>query len=118
MMLNSVDLPQPEGPMIDTNSPDATPNETSSTAVIVPSVVTKRLTMLRTSRSGASRPDADAAVASSDGSPVLIDSRARLAPRPAHRRHRRRIAGIDPDVDYGNFTGIDRRDRRLQRRFE
>ena len=32
MMLKSVDLPQPDGPMIETNSPGATPNETSSTA--------------------------------------------------------------------------------------
>ncbi len=37
MMLNSVDLPQPDGPMIETNSPGATLNEMSSTAVIGPS---------------------------------------------------------------------------------
>ena len=51
MMLKSVDLPQPDGPMIETNSPGATENETSSTATISPSPVAKRLVMLRTSSS-------------------------------------------------------------------
>src|SRR5690242_12074467 len=48
MMLNSVDLPQPDGPMIDTNSPRATRNETSSTATTEPSAVAKRLTICST----------------------------------------------------------------------
>ena len=34
MMLNSVDLPQPDGPITERNSPGPTLNETSSTAVI------------------------------------------------------------------------------------
>jgi hypothetical protein len=51
MMLNSVDLPQPDGPMMDTNSPGATENDTSSTATIASSPVPKRLVMLRTSSS-------------------------------------------------------------------
>ena len=42
-MLNSVDLPQPDGPMMETNSPGAMVNETSSTAVTVPSRVTRAL---------------------------------------------------------------------------
>ena len=37
--LNRVDLPQPEGPMTERNSPGLTLNETSSTAVIGPSAV-------------------------------------------------------------------------------
>src|SRR6266567_2612192 len=49
MMLKSVDLPQPDGPMIETNSPWATENETSSTAVIGPSRVAKRLLTRSTS---------------------------------------------------------------------
>ena len=52
MMLNSVDLPQPDGPIIATNSPGATLNETSSTAVSTPSGVSKRLTMSSTTRMG------------------------------------------------------------------
>ncbi len=38
-MLKSVDLPQPEGPMMETNSPAPMVKDTSSTAVIVPSDV-------------------------------------------------------------------------------
>jgi hypothetical protein len=32
MMLNSVDFPQPDGPISETNSPSPTSNETPSTA--------------------------------------------------------------------------------------
>ena len=39
MTLNKVDLPQPEGPITERNSPGLTSNETSSTAVIGPSAV-------------------------------------------------------------------------------
>ncbi len=39
MTLNSVDLPQPEGPMTERNSPGLTLKETLSTAVIGPSGV-------------------------------------------------------------------------------
>src|SRR2546422_4906223 len=49
MMLNSVDLPQPDGPMMDTNSPGAMEKEISSTAVIAPSLVLKRLVTRSTS---------------------------------------------------------------------
>src|SRR5689334_15679613 len=51
MMLNSVDLPQPDGPMMETNSPGAIDSETSSTAVIGPSRVVKRLVTRSTSSS-------------------------------------------------------------------
>ena len=57
-MLNKVDLPQPDGPMIDTNSPGAIENDTSSTAVITPSLVMKRLLTRSTSSRGASRASA------------------------------------------------------------
>src|SRR3954454_8689815 len=52
MTLNKVDLPQPEGPMIPTNSPGATLNETWSTAVSTPSGVSKRLTISSTTTIG------------------------------------------------------------------
>src|SRR5215467_5810636 len=50
MMLNRVDLPQPEGPITPTNSPGATESETPSTAVTTPSGVSKRLLILSTTR--------------------------------------------------------------------
>src|SRR5438132_11099348 len=49
MILNSVDLPQPDGPMMETNSPGAMEKEMSSTAVIAPSLVLKRLVTRSTS---------------------------------------------------------------------
>ncbi len=48
MTLNSVDLPQPDGPITDRNSPGRTSNETSSTAVSTPSGVEKRIEMSST----------------------------------------------------------------------
>src|SRR5215510_5394638 len=50
MMLNRVDLPQPEGPITPRNSPGATESETPSTAVTTPSGVSNRLVMLSTTR--------------------------------------------------------------------
>src|SRR6266581_1582117 len=50
MILKSVDLPQPEGPITPTNSPGATESETPSTAVTTPSRVSNRLMMLSTAR--------------------------------------------------------------------
>src|SRR6266404_4135596 len=49
MILNSVDLPQPDGPIMETNSPGAMEKEMSSTAVIAPSLVLKRLVTRSTS---------------------------------------------------------------------
>ena len=43
MMLNSVDLPQPDGPITDRNSPGFTLNETWSTATTTPSWVSNCL---------------------------------------------------------------------------
>jgi hypothetical protein len=47
-----VDLPQPDGPITDRNSPGMTLNDTSSTARRTPSCVSKRLTMFSTTRMG------------------------------------------------------------------
>src|SRR5438477_1624787 len=84
MMLNSVDLPQPDGPMIETNWPAAIANDTSSTAVIVPSGVGKRLTMCATSSNRGSR-TAVAAKASAAGtiSRVLMSVAPPSVCRPA-----------------------------------
>ena len=48
MTLNKVDLPQPEGPITERNSPGLTLKEMSSTAVIGPSAVSKCTTILST----------------------------------------------------------------------
>src|SRR5260221_3429726 len=66
MTLNSVDLPQPEGPMIETNSPGATRSETSSTARMSPSLLTNFLVMCSTA-SNASATTGRGGVASSSG---------------------------------------------------
>src|SRR5882757_6808135 len=50
MILKSVDLPQPEGPITPTNSPGATDSETPSTAMMAPSGLSNRLVMLSTAR--------------------------------------------------------------------
>src|SRR5215510_9867746 len=52
MMLNNVDLPQPDGPITPKNSPGLTDSDTSSTAVSTPSGVSNCLTMLSTVRIG------------------------------------------------------------------
>src|SRR5882724_5064809 len=66
MILKSVDLPQPEGPMMPTNSPCATDSETPSTAMTAPSGVSNRLVMLSTARmappAAAAEPDDSTAV--------------------------------------------------------
>src|SRR6185312_2596305 len=50
MMLNRVDLPQPDGPITPRNSPGATDSDTPSIAVTTPSGVSNRLLMLSTAR--------------------------------------------------------------------
>ena len=60
MMLNKVDLPQPDGPITARNSPGLTPSETRSTAVSGPSGVSNRLTISSTTRNAVSV-EADAA---------------------------------------------------------
>src|SRR6185295_19741377 len=95
MMLNSVDLPQPDGPISDTNSPGMTSNDTSSTAVMPPSAVAKRLTMPSTLSSA------------SAGMSALPRRRRRWRVSPARRRGAARDAHVDDrdqprrDVDDG-----------------
>src|SRR5690242_14810282 len=95
MTLKSVDLPHPDGPMTDRNSPGWTLSETLSTAVIGPSGVSKR-TMMSFATRMASLTDA------SDGIAALL----------ALARHRRGrgggVAGLDAHVDDGNRAGLDR----------
>ncbi len=52
MMLKSVDLPQPDGPITATNSPCFTSSETLSSACTTPRSVSKRLVMRSTSSKG------------------------------------------------------------------
>src|SRR5690348_4528895 len=60
MMLNNVDLPQPDGPMMETNSPCSTANDTRSTASSASSSTPKRLTMSVTARNGTGTASASA----------------------------------------------------------
>src|SRR5262245_37226693 len=96
-MLNSVDLPQPDGPISETNSPGATSNETSSTAVTPPSAVAKRLTMRSTRSSGSA-----------------------MSALPARNvgGARRRRAARDAHVDDGHAARGDVRDGALERAVE
>src|SRR5215510_6642791 len=52
MMLNNVDLPQPDGPITPKNSPGLTDSDTLSTAVSTPSGVSNCLTIPSTVRIG------------------------------------------------------------------
>src|SRR4029077_13034479 len=62
MMLNRVDLPQPDGPMIDTNSPSRTAKAMRSSAASEPSGVRNSLARPSTTRSGS-----DSGAAAADG---------------------------------------------------
>src|ERR1700688_4636855 len=115
-MLNKVDLPQPDGPMIDTNSPGAIENDTSSTAVITPSWVTKRLLTRSTSRSRASRERTTSVAAAGDRADSPIIGSTAVAPILRKRGgHRRGIAPLDPNVDDGDAAVLHRADGLLQR---
>src|SRR5882724_1994739 len=99
MTLNKVDLPQPEGPMTDKNSPGATVKEILSTAVSTPSGVSNRLTMSSTTRIGF----ADCwSRALATGSALAIGRPiSALLVRGTGQRgsHGRGIAGLDSNVD-------------------
>src|SRR6202171_3627404 len=116
-MLNKVDLPQPDGPMIDTNSPGAIENETSSTAVITPSLVTKRLLTRSTSSRRASPGSAVSIEAVGDGaeSPIIGSTAAILRQRSGQRGG---IAPLHANVDDGDRTVIHRANRLFKRRRE
>src|ERR1700676_2288229 len=118
-MLNKVDLPQPDGPMIDTNSPGAIENDTSSTAVITPSLVTKRLLTRSTSRSRMAREDAASVAAADDRADSSTIALTAVAPNLGKRgRHHRCIAPLYTDVDDSDRTILHRADGLLQRRCE
>src|SRR5262249_26019261 len=87
--LNRVDLPQPEGPMTDRNSPGLTPNDPLSTAVIGPSGVSNRTTMSSATRMASFR------TASGGIGNLLALSR-------HNGRHGGGVAGFDAHVDNGD----------------
>src|SRR5215470_4025684 len=126
MTLNSVDLPQPDGPITPTNSPGLTSNETWSTATIGPSGVSKRLTMSSTTRMARSGFGAVAgpslrltnvgAVAISSSSPAfprrcyVVPASVGLAgERIPHRAGA--VARLDAHVDHRHFALLDRCNR-------
>src|ERR1700724_1439904 len=120
MMLNKVDLPQPDGPITARNSPAATVNDTLSSAVAPSSALPKRMTMSSTTSS--------AGPLSACGSGVTrlaVDTVAMVWPfgvlisGARHRlRHDRGIARLDADIDDGDIAGIGFGDRLLQRHRE
>ncbi len=117
MMLKSVDLPHPDGPITPRNSPGATVSETSSTAVRTPSGVSNRLTMFSTTRmaSAAPAPGATALLRCNVDTAIVEISVRRSLGLPRHRgRHGGCVTRFHPDVDYGNLSLLDRRDRLLE----
>src|SRR6185437_8782793 len=107
MTLNSVDFPQPDGPITERNSPGLTANDTWSTAVIVPSCVSKRLTMSSTTRIGS------AAIVKLTGVTRTGSAAIGLAPRHFLRAGRA-VARDDPRIDHGDAAALDHLDRLLQ----
>src|SRR5438105_13459664 len=101
--------------MIDTNSPGAIENDTSSTAAITPSLVTKRLLTRWTSRSRPSRKDAASMAAAggcADSSTIALTA---VAPNLSKRgRHRRGIPALYTDIDDSDGTILHRADGLLQ----
>src|SRR5579872_6976373 len=109
MMLNSVDFPQPDGPITDRNSPGTTLNETWSTAVRTPSCVSKRLTMSSTTRIGST------AIVTLTGEPGTRSRSAAVGLASGHfLRAGRRIARDDPGIDHGHAAAFDHLYRLLQ----
>src|ERR1700693_2791176 len=120
MMLNKVDLPQPDGPITARNSPGATVNDTLSSAVTPSSAVPKRMTMSSTTSSAG-----PLSVCGSGVTRLTVDTVAMVWPfgvlisGARHRlRHDGGIARLDADIDDGDVAGIDFGDRLLQRRRE
>src|SRR5579872_6599432 len=93
MMLKSVDLPQPDGPMTPTNSPCRTSSETVSSACTSPSCVMNRLLRRSTSSSGR------AVAAAADAAPSSVTLMSRRAGARDRRRGGLVVAGLDPHID-------------------
>src|SRR5215471_1247436 len=91
------------------NSPSATEKDTRSTAVSVPSGVSKRLTMSSTTRIGCADVMGMAALPVRSGDTVAL-AIARTISRggPGHARERRHhgrgVAGLHPHVDDSDFA--------------
>src|SRR5579862_7638828 len=120
MMLNKVDLPQPDGPITARKSPGATVNDTLSSAVTPSSALPKRMTMSSTTSS------ADALSACGIGvTRLAVDTVAMAWPfgvlisGARHSlRHDGGVARLDADIDDGDVAGVDLCDSLLQRRRE
>src|SRR5207245_663719 len=108
MMLKSVDLPQPDGPMIDTNSPSRTAKAMRSRAASEPSGVRNALARSSTTRSRSNGGVAAAADGRQGEEPVsTARSSAILALEPA-RAGKPPHQGIRPDRqhEHGHQQGI------------
>src|SRR5664279_5852444 len=103
MTLNKVDLPQPDGPITDRNSPGRTSNDTSSTATTPPSAVSKRTMILSATRM--------ASLALGEGGILFA-----LAGHD--RGHGGGVAGLDAHIDNSDGAGFHRRDRLGKNRIE
>src|SRR5262245_61037291 len=113
MTLNSVVLPQPDGPITAKNSPGETLSETWSTAVSTPSGVSNRMTMSSTTRMGSTDFTLGIPRALWSESVVATDiqrARSLLALAHHHRRHCRGVARLDTHIDDSDMPGIDRGD--------
>src|ERR1700739_690653 len=108
MTLNKVDLPQPDGPITAKNSPGSTSKETWSRAMISPSVEAKHIARSSTTRIAG--PASGAAITRSSVETLAIfGAIAGSAPGASHcSGHDGGIAGLDPHIDDGNLTGINR----------
>src|SRR5664279_3237350 len=96
MTLNRVDLPQPDGPITDRNSPGLTLKETSSTAITGPSAVSKRTPISSATRMASSGDVFCAAIAD------LLSCH--------HRGHRGSVAWFHAHIDNRHVAFFDRGD--------
>src|ERR1700722_4397555 len=103
MMLNRVDLPQPDGPITARNAPGATVKEMWSTATIGPSGVSKRLETSSTVRMASAGRGASAGFA--EGAVVIM--RSHLAPSCPRRRASTSCFASGKDVDGRDKPGHD-----------
>src|SRR5580704_6022180 len=104
MMLNKVDLPQPDGPITARNSPGATVNDTLSRAVTPSSALPKRMTMFSTTSSAG-----QLSACGSGVTRLLVDTAAMFWPMGVlisgarHRLlHYSGISRLDSHIDHGD----------------
>ena len=112
MMLNNVDLPQPDGPITARNSPGVTLNETSSSAVTHAVVRVEALDDVVDDEQRGRLPLA-AAAARCDRSVAATAIGALVAGARHRRGHDRGVARLDAHIDDGDAAGIDFGDRLL-----